>query len=969
MSEPAAVHALVERFERNRDAYRSGRYNETQLRREFVDPLFDALGWDVNNVQGWAEAYKEVIHEDALKIGGATKAPDYSFRIGGVRKFFVETKKPSVNIRDDIYPAFQLRRYAWSAKLPLSILTDFEEMAVYDTRVKPDKADRASTARTLYLRYTDYAERWGEIAGIFSKEAVLQGSFDRYADSKRAKRGTADVDDAFLAEIEAWRELLARNIALRNRLAQRELNFAVQLTLDRIIFLRICEDRGIEEYGRLQALLNGTNVYRRLLVLFDRADERYNSGLFHFHREKHRPEGADELTPRLEIDDKPLKQVIRSLYYPESPYEFSVLPADILGQVYERFLGKVIRLTAGGHAVRVEEKPEVRKAGGVYYTPTYIVDYIVRQTVGSLLEGKRPGPRGAVTRLRVLDPACGSGSFLIGAYQFLLDWHLREYLADGADKHAAALHQTPAGEWRLSTAERKRILLNNIYGVDIDPQAVEVTKLSLLLKVLEGESEQTLSTQLAFFRERALPDLGSNIKSGNSLIGPDFYDGAQFRLLDEEEQFRVNAFDWAAEFPQIMRGGGFDAVVGNPPYVFGRDWKALGIGDPTKQYLVSRYTASPYQMDMFSLFMEKVAQVCRPGGWIGQIVPNVWLTNTYSALTRRFVLNHAGNLSIAVPPPDVFPGITVDTVVYVYQRTAEPGKEISIRAFLDGQVQETAQMDITPYRSGERPISTALSAHAASLVYRLHDSCPPLGEFCKITRGVHPYRVGGYGTTAFGSGPQTRRDVKERPYHTPTMADGLRPFIYGRDLRRFTPPIATEFVKYGPWLAEPRNAEFFEGARVYSRKILGGRLIVTVETTNSIADQQVYITKPSFAEVSAYYLAAVLGSRLISFYIRGFYDEVNDAFPQIKVGQLRSLPIHRIDFSDEADRARHDRMVEMVERMVALHKQLTAAQTAHEKTLLQRQIESTDRLIDRLVYELYGLTEAEVRMVEGSAGR
>ncbi len=248
----------------------------------------------------------------------------------------------------------------------------------------------------------------------------MKGSFDKFAETSARKHGTAQVDDAFLEEIESWREKLARNIALRNpKLTQRELNYCVQITIDRIIFLRICEDRKIESYGRLQALQNGANIYRRLLHLFDNADERYNSGLFYFGEEKGRPGSPDTITPKIKIDDKPLKDIIIRLYYPESPYEFSVLPADILGQVYEQFLGKIIRLTAG-HQARVEEKPEVRKAGGVYYTPKFVVDYIVQNTIGKLLEGKNPGPRGSASKLKILDPACGSGSFLLGAYQFLL---------------------------------------------------------------------------------------------------------------------------------------------------------------------------------------------------------------------------------------------------------------------------------------------------------------------------------------------------------------------------------------------------------------------------------------------------------------------------------------------------------------------------------------------------------------------
>lgn len=517
MAAPKEIVELVERFESNREAYKSGHYNETQVRREFVDPLFKALGWDIDNEQGFAEAYKDVIHEDAIKVGGTTRAPDYSFRIGGQRKFFLETKKPSVDIKEDIHPAFQLRRYAWTAKLPLSILTDFEEFSVYDCTIKPDKKDMPSKGRILYLTCRDYLEQWDEIAAIFSKNAILKGSFDKYAQDKRSKRGTAQVDSAFLEEIAGWREILARNIALRNpELDTRDLNYAVQATVNRIVFLRICEDRGIERLMKMEDLLQGERVYPRLSELFRRADERYNSGIFHFEKESGR-ENPDTLSLRLNIDDKPLKDIIRRLYYPDSPYEFSVLPAEILGQVYEQFLGKVIRLTDGHRAV-VEDKPEVKKAGGVKYTPAYIVDYIVKNTLGPTLEEKTPSD---ATKISVLDPACGSGSFLIVAYQHLLDWHREWYVQNLVPLLESGLrpssiqirHMLPAnegaskgrkkerepelpvfqgrgGEWRLTTAERKRILLNNIYGVDIDRQAVEVTKLSLLLKVLGGRTRR-----------------------------------------------------------------------------------------------------------------------------------------------------------------------------------------------------------------------------------------------------------------------------------------------------------------------------------------------------------------------------------------------------------------------------------------------------------------------------------------------
>ena len=322
----------------------------------------------------------------------------------------------------------------WSAKLPLSILTDFEEFSVYDTRVR-----RPRRTRRQRLGFSTFGTPTTSVAGRRLPTSLLatQSSQVRLTLMRRptgAKRGTDAVDESFLEEMESWRDALARTLALRNQdLGLRPLNSAVQKTIDRIIFLRICEDRGIEPYGQLMASLKGSNVYGRLAHLFRQADERYNSGLFHFRNEPGRDEPPDTQTLSLTIDDKTLKGIISNLYYPDSPYEFSVFSADILGQVYEQFLGKVIRLTPS-HRAKVEEKPEVRKSGGVYYTPTSVVDYLVQNTVGSLL-GVASSPSKAAS-LKILDPACGSGSFLISAYQFLLDWHLAWYQEDGVDKHS-----------------------------------------------------------------------------------------------------------------------------------------------------------------------------------------------------------------------------------------------------------------------------------------------------------------------------------------------------------------------------------------------------------------------------------------------------------------------------------------------------------------------------------------------------
>ncbi|HOM38561.1 MAG TPA: type I restriction enzyme HsdR N-terminal domain-containing protein, partial [Spirochaetota bacterium] len=293
----AKLRELVEQFHKNIKQYKSDAYDEANTRVDFIDKFFELLDWDVRNTQGYSEQYREVVREDKVKIEGREKAPDYSFRIGGVRKFFVEAKKPSVYIKKEMEPSYQIRRYGYTAKLPLSILTDFEEFAVYDTRIKPDKNDDASVARIFYCTYLEYEKNWDFIYNTFSKSAILKGSFDRYIEENKNKKGTSEVDKELLKLIEGWRTELAKNIALRNPdLDIYNLNIAVQKIIDKIIFLRIAEDKNIEEY---QTLLNATKsqgVYSNLNKIFIDANKKYNGGLFK----------KDEWLLKLKIDDKVL---------------------------------------------------------------------------------------------------------------------------------------------------------------------------------------------------------------------------------------------------------------------------------------------------------------------------------------------------------------------------------------------------------------------------------------------------------------------------------------------------------------------------------------------------------------------------------------------------------------------------------------------------------------------------------------
>ena len=966
MAAPESVKRLIDTFGSNLDFYKSALYNEAQLRKEFLDPLFKELGWDMDNAAGFAPQYRDVIHEASIKIGGATKAPDYAFSIHGQYKFFLEAKKPAVNVLNGTEPAYQLRRYGWSAKLPISILTNFQEFAIYDCRKKPKRGDRASTSRLGYFKYTEYVDKWVEMAGTFSKEAILKGSFDKYTVDSKRHRGTDTVDDAFLEEIENWRSLLAKNLALRNpELSVRDLNFCVQKTIDRLIFLRICEDRGTEDYKQLATLLNGGRIYSRLLDLYMRADARYNSGLFHFSAEKGRG-SPDSITPTLELDDKVLKEIVSNLYYPESPYEFSVLPADILGQVYEQFLGKTIHLTAA-HQAKIEEKPEVRKAGGVYYTPGYIVDYIVKNTLGRQLDGddpEKPKPIAVskAAEIKVLDNACGSGSFLIVAYQYLLDWHLRQYTAnpetnerdDGKIKRHSGgknpkIYQAPGGVWKLTTDERKRILLNNIHGVDIDAQAVEVTKLSLLLKVIEGETQQVMQRDWIRERQRILPDLESNIKCGNSLIGPDFYDNEQMLMLDEETQYRINVFDWNAAFPEILKRGGFDCVIGNPPY------GAL-LAKEDKEYIKARYKSYKSRYDSYIYFIEKATRLLSTTGQVGLITPELWLRLEYAEPLRRLIAENLTLRETFIHGDNVFSDAVVSTAS-IFVSGEKSSNDVLIRQ-REGNwhLCKSVWMDTDRLRLDYR-----LTPDVQEAVAKIRaNGSTSLGSLGDVIQGITPYdKYRG----------QSADIIKNRAFHHPTKVDDTcGHWLHGKDVSRYTTTWSGEWLSYGDWLAAPRELRFFTGERLLYREVPGAGKRIQASITSEIFFYGHSIT-PFLSDASlSYNLKYLLGlsnSKLISWYGGLVLPNFGkDVFPKLNPKDIKEIPIRTIDFDNPDDLAQHDKMVRLVERMLELHRKRAAENNPETLHLLETQIAATDRQIDRLVYKLYALTEQEARLVE-----
>ncbi len=1007
------VADLVERFSAQYTSYKKADYNEMLTRRDFIDPFFKALGWDMDNENGYAESYREVIHEVKTKIKEGkterTQAPDYAFRLaGGKYLFFVEAKKPSVFIKDEIQPAYQLRRYGWSAKLAISIITDFEEFAVYDCTKKPKSSDKASVARVAYLTFKEYLEKFDFLWNTFSKEQVLKGSFDFFVKSDIHKKGTATVDAAFLQSLDNWRTCLASSINRNNKeLDEDELNFVVQQTIDRIIFLRIAEDRNIEPYGMLKnciapALFKRERaVYTQLLELFKQANDKYNSGLFDFDK--------DSLSPNSIIDNKTLKTIIDELYYPESPYEFSVISVEILGSAYEQFLGKTITVDKA-HRAKITEKLQVRKAGGVYYTPQYIVGYIVQNTIGKLVplqdtvEGYRGISPKEVADLKIVDPACGSGSFLLGAYDYLLKWHLEYYRNHPVEaKKDKAL--TPTGT--LATALKKQVLVNTIYGVDIDVNAVEVTKLSLLLKCMEGETEASIAHQMRLFNERALPTLDENIKSGNSLVDTDFYE----EQLDFGEERKIKPFNWQRAFPNVFNRpvkkreehlmtiaqkakqhaekalqyvseleeklsmaedapalyeirGGFDVVIGNPPWV---DIK--GHLQELVRYYFNRFHTTENRINLYSIFIERGLSILSRNGIFGFVIPNSILYQSSYEKIRKHILSNFSIDNIVRLPDNVFQSVKAEAIILTISRNPVKTECIlyertdTISQITNSNCKERKLIDSKLWLKNESFVFDIFSnKKEVDILRKIEKNKTKLSSLCDFTLGLTPYdKYKGH----------TQKQIQERVFHSTTKKDKtFKPLLEGADVRRYSVIWSQkEYISYGNWLGAPRDRRFFTVPRILIRQIISGN---PLRIYAGYTEEELYNTQSIFNIISkdenklnTKYLLALLNSNLINFYHSHKYlDLSKNLFQKILIRNCKNFPIKTINNKNEEDVRKQNVIIQFVDKLLHLNQEIQHITLESKRQLVQGKIDYCENKINHLVYQLYELTDEEIKMVE-----
>ena len=1009
------ITELVEKFASNHAAYTESHsaYNETQLRVDFLDRFLMALGWDVFNDKQAPQHLREVVHEDTVEVEDGdqvvAKRPDYALRLGTERKFFLEAKRPSVPITTSNATAFQVRRYGWNARLPISVLSNFDKLIIYDCRIRPRAQDNARVARLAVYDYTEYVTKFDEIYAQLSREAVYSGLFEQQFGVDKEHVGLEPFDEYFLGQIETWREQLAQDIVQRNpALTQDELNFLVQRLLNRIIFLRICEDRELEKYRSLQEV----QTYDALKATFRQADTRYNSGLFDFIE--------DQLSLNIQVGSHVLISIFKELYYPASPYAFSVVEAAILGEIYERFLAK--QITVSDHRVTIVEKDEIAASRGVVPTPRFVVEAIVQKTFAPLCAAKSPTE---LAQIRVADIACGSGSFLVAAYEYLLNQYLEAYLREGAERHRERVYQSSQNTWHLTLPERQRILCSHIFGVDIDPQAVEVARFSLLLKVLEGVPAASIAAHWQQHHTRALPDLRANIQCGNSLVDSTYFDYGQDALTDQAHFARLNPLDWQEAFPCVFAEGGFDAIVGNPPYI--RIQNMMHYSPHEVQYYQSQ--ESPYacarsdNFDKYYLFVERGLSLLKPKGRLGYIVPHKFLSLKSGRALRKLLSEGRHVTEIVHFGVQQIFGKKRTTYTCILVLAKQPVSHFIVEHVGDLQAWRRGEPDeIAEYQAaylGEAPWEL-VSPAAQQVFERLRAMCPTtLEQVANIFVGVQTSADRIYIFEPDGETDHmvTFTDVAgatwtvEKAILRPCLKDAVlsafgrpqpnayiifpytiqdsRAGLYPPDEMRRRFPRCWDYLSAHRATQEQRSIQgrtpetWYRYGRSQSLTKFDGtpKLIWSVlllEARYAYDDQDIIFTGggngpyyglrplPETA-LSIHYLEAVLSHPVIEAMVRARGSVFRGGYRSHGKQFVKDLPIRQIDFADADDEARHDTIANLVKTLIEVTERAATVMVPAQRQQAVYQARQLRQAVEREVGALYGLTDDDLVAV-GVAG-
>jgi len=889
------IQRLISSYEdlkKKPEKYKS--FTEDDTCRVFLLPLFNALGWDTESKERPDEVKSQ-------KEAGGRKRVDYSFNISGSSVLFLEAKQLSADLYDSQY-VDQAINYGINKGVKFVVLSDFEGLMVFNCLVK---RKRPQEKKVIELKYTEYLSKL-DVLWLLSRDSIANNKLNEYAEKLGHLENRAPINDILLQKFLKWRDKLIRQISSDNSyLTKEDVAECVQKLLNRLIFIRTCEDRQIEEGYHLRNLLkewqsdSSKRLHEMLRNVYDDFNEGYNSNLFAKHE-----------LDKIKISDDLLYDIIRGLYEDQKEdidkIDFEAIDADILGSIYEQYLGTIQK----EHGDNTK-----RKSQGIYYTPKYIVDYIVKNTLGKVIDDLiRNKEYSKISKLKVLDPACGSGSFLLNALQVFDE----AYAKTPEDKDYPKMRKIKA-------------LKLNIYGVDLDEEAAELTKLNLLLSAVSARMK--------------LPNLDHNIECGNSLI-------------DDPKVAGDKAFDWKKRFPEVMdkgNGSGFDVIIGNPPYIFARGGN---FPEHIKQYYYNKYKLAGYQLNTYLLFIDLAYNMLKEGAYLGFIVPNTWLTiDTFSQL-RKFMLKHSGDLQIINIYDKVFQAANVDTCLLLFRKTS-PSK-VTLGEFRDGELNIFDKFSPSKFKDNKYIINISLtkSKNKSHLLNKINASSKMLNKYATVSTGIKAYQVGK------GRPKQTEGVKASRKFHsTKKLNKSYIEYLTGSDVGRYCLGWSGEYISFGDWLAEPRKSVPFEKERILIRQIPS----LPPYSINGVFTDKYYINDINSMvifdfKVNPLYLLAVLNSRVTSFWFVNTFDKFQrKIFPQFKVKELAVFPI---PLASKDDQKMISKKAKIMLDLKGRFEKVRDKQTS-ETERLKRQIEETDKEIDGLVFRLYGLTKEEIAVVEG----
>ena len=932
------IQKLVEKYQRVVEAGKIKSYNEAQSRNEFIEPLFEFLGWDMRNLT----TDNEVTTEENVSGGRV----DLAFRFGNIPVFFLEAKAMKVDL-DEWKWAEQAINYSWNKNVTWAVLTDFESIKIFNAEIPPK-----SVSQNLFIELNcrDFINRFDQL-WLLSKESFEQKLLDKEAQKWGKLTQRKQVGEKLFEDLMSWRISLTNDFKKQNSLTDEELDEGVQRILDRLIFIRTAEDRKIEPNILIGILRSGkSDQYKQLVKVFRDFDDGFNSKLF-----------APHYCEEWKVSDKTIGEVIKGLYETKDGYryDFSVISADVLGGIYEQYLS-FVQVRKGEDKTRSK-----RKSQGIYYTPKYIVEFIVKETLGEILKKTKPKE---LAKIKVLDPACGSGSFLNAAYDKILD---------------TLTKQNP----QTSLFAKFDILKENIFGVDLDAQAVEIAQLNLLLKVLSQKTK--------------LPTLQHNLRVGNSLI--------------EKENENFKSFDFQSEFKEVIEQGGFDVIIGNPPY----------IKEDTNRLAFDGLHDSPYyqgKMDIWTLFACRAIDLLKDGGYFSFIAPSSWIGSAGASLFRSKILS-SGEIVKFIDFNDfkVFKDASIQTMIFVFQKK-KPRKSYKLRyakitnkntssddvakllaSGLNHQIENSNIFDATikPADIGNKLIS-----FSNDIVAEILDKVANTGNFKlsknDIGNGIdvlqdfitdkHLAKLKDE-TIKKGDGVlvlknsvanEMKFNSKEieylKPYFTTSqinryLSDQKNEYkiIYAdkyfrehigefpnlkNHIDRFKKILTSAFAPYG--LHRPREERFFKGQAIFL-------LRKTMYPAFTFVDFPCYVTRAFLVlkpeKINLKYLTALLNSKLIYFWLKHKGKKQGEQL-QIDKEPLLEIPLFKAEESEQG------KIALMVDKIMTKTAEFNkTSQNTDKWHLLKVEIEKLNREIDEVIYKLYGFTAEEIGIIEDGYGR